>query len=174
MAEETVDAAIKACNLKPKNACMTTGLALEGAHNWSPTSFIRLVQDYGLETEVAIHLSNTYGDQADRVAELSSLTGKRWPVVGIRLHPEFPYIESEVRYAVKEYARTAIDVLARRTRISFLNVLAAEEALPQIVEIMASELKWDKKKQQVFAYFIFRFSDLLNKVNLNNMTVFKL
>ena len=58
------------------------------------------------------------------------MTGKRWPVIGVRLHPEFPYIESEVRYAVKEYARTAFDVLARRTRISFLNVLAADEALP--------------------------------------------
>jgi glycerol-3-phosphate dehydrogenase len=130
MAEETVDAAIKACNLKPKNGCITKGLLLEGGHSWTPTSFIRLVQDYGLETEVAIHLSNTYGDQADKVAELSSLTGKRWPVVGVRLHPEFPYIESEVRYAVQEYARTAIDVIARRTRISFLNVLAADEALP--------------------------------------------
>jgi glycerol-3-phosphate dehydrogenase len=148
MAEETVDAAIKACGLKPKNGCVTTGLFLEGGHNWTPTSFIRLVQDYGLETEVAIHLSNTYGDQADKVAELSSLTGKRWPVVGVRLHPEFPYIESEVRYAVKEYARTAIDVLARRTRISFLNVLAADEALPAIIDIMGSELKWSKQKQQ--------------------------
>jgi glycerol-3-phosphate dehydrogenase len=45
---------------------------------------------------VAIHLSNTYGDQAEKVAELSDLTGKRWPVLGIRLHQEFPYIEAEV------------------------------------------------------------------------------
>lgn len=148
MAEETVDAAIKACDLKPKNGCLTKGLMLEGGHNWTPTSFIRLVQDYGLETEVAIHLSNTYGDQAERVAEMSSLTGKRWPVTGVRLHQEFPYLEAEVRYAVKEYARTAVDVIARRTRMSFLNVLAADEALPRIVEIMAGELKWSKSKQQ--------------------------
>ena len=69
MAEETVDAAIKACKLEPKNPCNTKGLLIEGSHNWSPTSFIRLVQDYGVETEVAIHLSNTYGDQADKVFE---------------------------------------------------------------------------------------------------------
>ena len=130
MAEETVDAAVKACGLKAKSGCVTNGLMLEGGHNWTPTSFIRLVQDYGLETDVAVHLSNTYGDQADKVAELSSLTGKRWPVVGVRLHQEFPYIDSEVKYAVKEYARSAVDVIARRTRISFLNVLAADEALP--------------------------------------------
>jgi len=46
------------------------------------------------------------------------------------LHQEFPYIEAEVKYAIKEYARSAIDIIARRTRISFLNVLAADEALP--------------------------------------------
>jgi glycerol-3-phosphate dehydrogenase len=148
MAEQTIDAAIKACDLKPKNACITKGLFLEGGHNWTPTSFIRLVQDYGLETEVAVHLSNTYGDQADKVAEMSHLTGKRWPVVGLRLHQEFPYIEAEVTYAVKEYARSAIDVIARRTRMSFLNVLAADEALPRIVEIMAAELGWSKQKQK--------------------------
>ena len=78
----------------------------------TPTSFIKLVQNYGLETEVAIHLSNTYGDQADKVVEMGSLTGKRWPVIGTRLHEEFPYIEAEVKYAVKEYARTAVDILA--------------------------------------------------------------
>lgn len=149
MAEETVDAAVKACGLKPKlEKSPTKGLFLEGGHNWTPTSFIRLVQDYGLETEVAIHLSNTYGDQADKVCDMSGLTGKRWPVTGIRLHQEFPYIEAEVKYAIKEYARSAIDIIARRTRISFLNVLAADEALPRIVEIMAAELKWSKQKQQ--------------------------
>ena len=67
MAEETVDAAIKACGLKPKTEMSTLGLFLEGGHHWTPTSFIKLVQNYGLETEVAIHMSNTYGDQADKV-----------------------------------------------------------------------------------------------------------
>ena len=99
--------------------------------------------------QVAVHLSNTYGDEANKVADLSSLTGKRWPVIGRRLHEEFPYIEAEVMYAVKEYARTAVDVLARRTRLSFLNVLAAEEALPRVIQIMAKELKWDEQKAKV-------------------------
>ena len=73
---------------------------------------------------------------------------KRWPVVGQRLHQEFPYIEAEVKYACKEYARSAVDVLARRTRMSFLNVLAADEALPRIVELMGNELNWSKQKRQ--------------------------
>jgi hypothetical protein len=30
------------------------------------------------------------------VLQLASLTGKRWPIVGKRLHMEFPYIDAEV------------------------------------------------------------------------------
>ena len=51
MASDTVDAAIKACNLKA-GGCQTNGLMLEGGEGWTPTFFIRLVQDFGLEPEV--------------------------------------------------------------------------------------------------------------------------
>ncbi|XP_023932591.1 glycerol-3-phosphate dehydrogenase, mitochondrial isoform X2 [Lingula anatina] len=151
MAEETVDKAIAVCNLKPKNGCVTKGLLLDGAAGWTPTMFIKLVQDFGLENEVAQHLADTYGDKAFKVAKMCSLTGKRWPVVGKRLHEEFPYLEAEVRYACREYARTAVDVIARRTRLSFLNVHACEESLPRIVEIMGEELGWNaaKKKEEI-------------------------
>ncbi|XP_076089288.1 glycerol-3-phosphate dehydrogenase, mitochondrial-like isoform X1 [Mytilus galloprovincialis] len=148
MAEETVDKAIDVCNLKTTSGCRTKGLMLDGAHGWSPTLFIRLVQDFGLENEVAKHLASTYGDKAFKVAKLATLTGKRWPVSGKRLHEEFPYLEAEVRYAVREYACRAVDILARRTRLAFCNVHAAEEALPRIIEIMTEELKWSKSRQQ--------------------------
>uniref|UniRef100_A0A4W5L1H7 glycerol-3-phosphate dehydrogenase n=1 Tax=Hucho hucho TaxID=62062 RepID=A0A4W5L1H7_9TELE len=80
---------------------------------------------------------------------MARVTGKRWPIVGNRLVSEFPYIESEVRYAVKEYACTAIDVIARRTRLGFLNVQAADEALPRIVDIMGKMLDWSDAKRTV-------------------------
>nr|XP_006001353.1 PREDICTED: glycerol-3-phosphate dehydrogenase, mitochondrial isoform X3 [Latimeria chalumnae] len=147
MAEDSVDAAIQAHDLKARPS-RTLGLLLEGARNWTPTLYIRLVQNYGLENEVAKHLASTYGDKAFEVAKIAKVTGKRWPIVGKRLVSEFPYIESEVRYAVKEYACTAIDVLARRTRLAFLNVQAADEALPRIVEIMAQELNWNEEKKK--------------------------
>lgn len=47
--------------------------------------------------QVAQHLSNTYGDRAYKVAKLAQLTGKRWPVVGRKLHEDYPYLEAEVR-----------------------------------------------------------------------------
>ncbi|KAM3857187.1 glycerol-3-phosphate dehydrogenase, mitochondrial-like [Diretmus argenteus] len=146
MAEETLDAAVKAHAL-PAKPIKTLGLMLEGAKDWTPTLYIRLVQDYGLENEVAQHLASTYGGRAFEVAKMAKVTGKRWPIVGKRLVSEFPYIESEVIYAIKEYACTAIDVIARRTRLGFLNVQAADEALPRIVEIMGDQLEWSQERR---------------------------
>ncbi|GAA54117.1 glycerol-3-phosphate dehydrogenase [Clonorchis sinensis] len=148
MAEETIDKAVKVCNLKPKSECRTKGLLLEGAHSWTPNLFIQLVQEHGMDVDVARHLTGIYGDKALVIANMASLTGQRWPVLGKKLHPEFPFIEAEVKWACQEYACRAIDFLARRTRLAFLNVVAAQEALPRIVELMAVELNWDKRKQK--------------------------
>jgi glycerol-3-phosphate dehydrogenase len=148
MAKDAVDKAVEVGGLGDDRGCLTDGFFLVGAGGWSPTLFIRLIQDYGFDIDVAKNLANTYGDQAPEVAKLAALTGRRWPVVGLRLSQEFPYIEAEVKYAVREYACTAIDVLARRTRLAFLNVQAAHEALPRIVEIMAAELGWDKNRKK--------------------------
>lgn len=57
MAEETLDAAIKSHDLSAET-CKTVGLMLEGGKGWTPTLYIRLVQDYGLENEVK-HIYNT-------------------------------------------------------------------------------------------------------------------
>lgn len=62
--------------------------------------YIRLVQDFGLDMEVAVHLQQSYGDRAFAVAKLAGLTGKRWPIIGRKLHPEFPYIDAEVRFVL--------------------------------------------------------------------------
>lgn len=48
--------------------------------------------------QVAQHLCNTYGDRAFVVARMCRMTGKRWPIVGHRLHPEFPYLDAEVKF----------------------------------------------------------------------------
>uniref|UniRef100_A0AC35FVF4 Glycerol-3-phosphate dehydrogenase n=1 Tax=Panagrolaimus sp. PS1159 TaxID=55785 RepID=A0AC35FVF4_9BILA len=96
------------------------------------------------QADVAQHLAATYGDRAFVVARMCKMTGKRWPIVGHRLHEEFPYLEAEVRYAVREYACTAIDIIARRLRLAFLNTYAAHEVLENVVRIMGEELKWSK------------------------------
>lgn len=169
MAEETVDEAIKMYNLQPGPAmqvprisgtemiddgapldgtCQTHQVRLIGAHGFSKTLFINLIQHFGVETEVAKHLTESYGDRAWTVAALSAPTERRFPVRGKRISPLYPFVDGEIRYAIRhEYAQTAVDVLARRTRLAFLNAQAALEALPTVIDLMAEELQWDRKRQ---------------------------
>lgn len=150
MAKETVDKAIEVFDLKPTAPkCQTEQVMLLGSEGYNTTMFIRLIQEFGMDTEVAVHLANSYGDRAWVIGLISDPTGMTWPTYGKRITPNYPYIEAEVRYACREeYACTAVDVLARRTRLAFLNAEAAYQALPRVVEIMAEELKWDKARQK--------------------------
>ncbi|KAH8803142.1 FAD dependent oxidoreductase-domain-containing protein [Xylogone sp. PMI_703] len=171
MAEECVDEAIKEFNLQPTpvtnapnvsgtfivddgakldGSCQTHSVKLLGAHGYSKTLFINLIQHFGLETDVAKHLTESYGDRAWTVAALSTPTEMRFPVRGEKISPLYPFIDGEVRYAVRhEYAQTAADVLGRRTRLAFLNAQAALEALPKVIDIMAGELGWDSKRKDL-------------------------
>lgn len=174
MAEEAVDEAIKSFQLKTRElndmpdisgaggsglvadgavldgSCQTHQVRLIGAHGYSKTLFINLIQHFGLETDVAQHLTQSYGDRAWQVAALSSPTNARYPVRGCRISALYPFVDGEVRYAVRhEYAQTAVDVIARRTRLAFLNAEAALEALPGVIDLMGEELKWSNKRKEL-------------------------
>lgn len=166
MAEETVDAAIAEFKLQPKpvkrqglhdqldGSCQTHKIRLVGADGYSKTLFINLIQHFGIETVVAKHLCASYGDRAWTVAALCAPTEQRFPVRGFKLSPLYPFVDGEVRFAVRhESALTAVDVLARRTRLAFLNAQAALEALPGIIDLMATELTWSatRKEREWFA-----------------------
>jgi len=169
MSEQTVDEAIKEFQLQTKplvdpphvsgtevkdehaqydGACQTHQVKLVGAHGFSKTLFINLIQHFGIETDVAKYLTTAYGDRAWNVAALCDPTEERFPIRGKRISQLYPFVDGEVRYAVRhEYAQTAVDVLARRTRLAFLNAQAALEALPKVIDLMAGELKWDKTRK---------------------------
>lgn len=170
MAEETVDEAIQRFGLKTKSlenpalisgtqvkdeapldgTCQTHRVRLVGAHGFSKTLFINIIQHYGLETDVAKYLCTAYGDRAWTVAALSAPTDQRFPVRGKKISELYPFIDGEVRYCVRhEYAQTAADVIARRMRLAFLNAQAALEALPTVIDIMAEELNWSSTRKQV-------------------------
>ncbi|KAL3894060.1 MAG: hypothetical protein SGCHY_005489 [Lobulomycetales sp.] len=138
MAMDAIDLAVKSFNLSPSGPCVTENTRLVGTHEWSPQLFVKLIQHFGLETDVAQHLSNSYGDCAFEVASLATMSGERWPVFGKRLVSYYPYIDAEVRYA--------FDVLARRTRLAFLNAYAALDALPRVISIMKDELSWSEER----------------------------
>jgi glycerol-3-phosphate dehydrogenase len=69
-----------------------------------------------------------------------------------------------VKYGIKEYACTAVDMISRRTRLAFLNVQAAEEALPRIVELMGRELNWSELRKQVLYKSLYSHSSVGNHV----------
>jgi glycerol-3-phosphate dehydrogenase len=57
------------------------------------------------------------------------------------IHPALPNIKAEIIWAVQnEMAQSVEDVLARRTRILFLNAQAAIEAAPIVATIMAKQM----------------------------------
>ncbi|KAI7863118.1 FAD dependent oxidoreductase-domain-containing protein [Spinellus fusiger] len=150
MAMETVDRAIEVFGLKPTGPCITETVMLLGSKEYTKTMFIRLVQEFGMDTEVASHLANSYGDRSWNIGhKIEDPTSMSWPVYGKRISPNYPYIEAEVRYAARqEYAATAVDVLARRTRLAFLNAEAAYQSLPRVIEILSEELNWDQDRQK--------------------------
>jgi glycerol-3-phosphate dehydrogenase len=133
-------------------SCQTHRVRLIGAHGYSKTLFINLIQHFGIAADVAKHLSSSYGDRAWDVAALACPANKatNYPFRGRKLSPIYPFIDGEVRYAVRsEYAQTAVDVLARRTRLSFLNVQAALEALPMVIDLMGEELHWNQTRKDL-------------------------
>lgn len=92
--------------------------------------------------------SDVYG--ADRAA-VDALAG-----AGVRLHPDLPYTEAEVRWAVRhEQARTVEDVLARRTRALLLDAAASVAIAPRVAGILAEELgrdaAWASAQVEAFA-----------------------
>lgn len=78
-----------------------------------------------------------YGTDAADVLRLAAVDAS----LAARLDPRLPYTGAQVVYAVRaEMARTVDDVLARRTRASFLDADAARAAAPRVAELMSAEL----------------------------------
>ena len=107
----------------------------------------------------ADHLVHNYGTRALQLAEMAvkepagrvRVTVKNggeersfWK----RLSPQHPQLEAEVVFACRhEYAETLVDVVARRTRLGFLDVKATLQVLPRVLDLMQEELKWTKSKR---------------------------
>lgn len=49
--------------------------------------------------------------------------------------------------ARNEYCESAVDFIARRSRLAFLDTDAANYALPRVIELLAAEHNWDKSRQ---------------------------
>lgn len=69
------------------------------------------------------------------------------PTLGEPLAKGFPYTHANVKAAVvHSHARKVEDVLARRTRLLFLDADVASEAAGRVAELMAPELGWSGER----------------------------
>ena len=145
MSEETIDLAIKRFVLSSTSPCSTRTTILRGGDTWTPDTHIKLIQKYGFDLETSQHLSLNYGDFSWEVADLACTD----PQNLVKIAQGYPFIEAEILYACRnELACTLTDVIARRTRLSFLNASACRKALPRIVEVMGDELGWPVERRQ--------------------------
>ncbi|KAL0907637.1 hypothetical protein M5K25_022056 [Dendrobium thyrsiflorum] len=158
MAEDAVNAAVRSGKLSPSNGCVTENLCIVGGDGWEPASFTTLAQYYTrmkkthggkvipgiMDSAISKHLSHAYGTSAERVAIIAQNEN-----LGKRLAHGYPFLEAEVAYCARqEYCESAVDFIARRSRLAFLDTAAARRAIPRVIEILASEHKWDKARKK--------------------------
>jgi glycerol-3-phosphate dehydrogenase len=134
MAEDVINKSIVVGRL-PSRACVTANLPLHG---------------YEKGLDLSDHWT-IYGTDAKEIKRLIRESKKLGEIIA----PHLPYSAAEVVWAVRhEMARSVEDVLARRTRILFLDAMAALAAAPAVAKILAAELKkssaWQTKQIQEF------------------------
>ncbi|MEP6767544.1 MAG: glycerol-3-phosphate dehydrogenase/oxidase [Acidobacteriota bacterium] len=112
--------------------------APEGAMEAFVERFARDGQGASIPAETARHLARRYGTRAAGVLAVASETGMSRPLAA-----GLPDIEAEVLFAARsEDARSAADVLIRRTHLFWQARDQGVAALPRIQELLGSELRW--------------------------------
>jgi glycerol-3-phosphate dehydrogenase len=128
MAEDCVDHAIILARLDER-PCATRNLRLHGAPAKATAGAVL----------------NFYGTDADNIQQLAH----EQPQLAKPLHPGLPLTGAEVVWAARaEMARTVDDVLARRSRVLFLDARAALAISPMVAHLLARELGRDQSWQQ--------------------------
>jgi glycerol-3-phosphate dehydrogenase len=134
MAKDAVDNAAFVGKLE-KRPCQTADLKI---HGW--------VEKINEDDSLSI-----YGSDAEFIRSLAEANRE----LKEKLHSDFSYIKAEVIWSIRnEMAMTVEDVLARRTRMLFLDAKAAVETAPTVAEIMRKELNKDEnwKMEQIRAF----------------------
>ena len=121
IAQDVLMHCVDAKLLSGRQACVTASLPLVGAQTGRKVDH-PIYEAPGLKA---------YGDEADVVAELP----------GAQRHLGGGLTEAMVRFAVRhEYARSVEDVLARRSRLLFLDAKLAGSMAESVGEIIADEI----------------------------------
>ncbi|MEM9770193.1 MAG: FAD-dependent oxidoreductase [Cyanobacteria bacterium P01_D01_bin.73] len=145
MSLDAVDQAIALGNLQPTHAGpQTENLKLVGSKNYVADGVSKWVHNYGISEVVAAHLHRSYGARTPEVMAIAK-EGYDSPLAA-----GHPHLEAEVIYGARhEGACTAVDILARRTRLGFLDSAAANGAIDRVVELLSNELGWTASQRDL-------------------------
>jgi glycerol-3-phosphate dehydrogenase len=142
MAEATLDKALQLLN-HPPVPCRTDDYPVVGSRS-EERDVLALLEAGGLEAKIARHLYRHYGDQSPEILAIAEAEG-----AFARFHPEYPVIEAELLYTIRnEYVKKPLDFLVRRCSLGLLDRRAAQETLPMVLEIMARECRWSSERIQ--------------------------
>ncbi|MEI6049151.1 MAG: glycerol-3-phosphate dehydrogenase/oxidase [Bacteroidota bacterium] len=133
MAEETLDKAIKAGFLA-RRKCVTADLKLTKLAVSNPSDRL-----------------NIYGERSSEIKKMINEN----PGLGMPIDPRLPYTKAELIWICRNEMPVNIeDLLARRTRVLFLNARAGLEIASEVAGLMAEEGGYDIKwqKEQIESY----------------------
>ncbi|EAN90136.1 putative mitochondrial glycerol-3-phosphate dehydrogenase (FAD-dependent), mitochondrial [Trypanosoma cruzi] len=125
----------------PFKPCVTEEIQLIGAHNMAS---VPAAAPSDIPEDVHRHWRSQYGDRYNVLLEMV----RRNPAALKKLHPDEPIVEAEVIYAAqREHCERVQDFIARRTRLSFLNVDHAKAIIPEVTRVMAETKRWGRSKK---------------------------
>lgn len=142
IAEDAVTTVVRGNGLAAGSAEAAREQPIIGTQRYSAGFLGGMQRRYHLDADVAAHLGQSYGARMEGVCALMEAGHGRTLATG------HPYVEAEVLWAVREeFAQTVMDVLARRTRLAFLDRAAARLAMGHIANLMAVELGWSETRR---------------------------
>ena len=136
MAKDVVDS-VETLMGKDPSAAEPAKVSIAGAAGYHNSHIEKLRSQFNLSAEVAEHLSQNYGTEADKILLENP----------DQIHPELPYLIGEIKYSImNEFATNIVDFVYRRLRIGFLDYRKTEMLLEPVALKMGEIFGWDHKK----------------------------
>ena len=149
MAEDVINQAETLGGLDSK-PCLTVELKVHGAGRDALPQASAAEMNGRLEATIPTHFS-LYGYDSTRIQDIIHADSS----LAERIHPSLPYTHAEALWSIRhEMPRRVEDILARRTRMLFLNAQAAHDSAALIAQMLADKLghspEWATNEAEAF------------------------
>ncbi len=139
MGEDLTNRLIEESGLEAKGECMTYNYAFPGTIGYTKDLFRKLQSLYAMDEFTALRLADTFGGETELIL------GKKPK----EIKKGSGYFEEEIVHFVKnEFALSVTDVLARRWRVLFLDLMLAKKLAEPVSKILTKQLKWTETKRK--------------------------